>query len=249
MDVIWENPEENHRQVENELSQLSSCDLVLLPEMFNTGFSQNKEIAQPMNGLTINWMKAMARKYQLAIAGTLAIKEDGFYYNRFVWVFPNGEIDTYDKHILFTFGNEKKLFSEGNKKKTITYFGWKFQIQICYELRFPIWTCNNFSDKGYQYDVLIYPANWPVSRQKVWDTLLPARAIENQAYSLGINRVGKELSGLTYGGGTQCCFADGENILKLEDKAQTLNVSLDYEKLTNFRTKFPFAKDWGQQIL
>jgi len=187
-DIIWEDRLSNLENYQNKINQIESTDLIVLPEMFTTGFSMNpKDISETMSGETIQWMKANASKMNSAICGSIIIEEDDKYFNRFIWVNPDGSIHHYDKKHLFSFAGEDKNYTSGNNKLIIEYKGWKICPLICYDLRFPVWSRNS---EG--YDLLIYVANWPDKRKLAWKTLLTARAIENQCYVIGVNRVGKD---------------------------------------------------------
>ena len=187
-DIIWEDKVSNLKNYQNKISQIESTDLIVLPEMFTTGFSMNpKDISETMSGETIQWMKSNASKMNSAICGSIIIEEDDKYFNRFIWVNPDGSICQYDKKHLFSFAGEDKNYTAGNEKIIIEYKGWKICPLVCYDLRFPVWSRNSED-----YDLLIYVANWPTKRKLAWKSLLVARAIENQCYVIGVNRVGKD---------------------------------------------------------
>ena len=196
-DLVWEYPTENLTFFEEEINFLSeNTDLVVLPELFTTGFSMNAEkIAEKMNGKTVSWMQKMAKENSLAICGSLVIEENKKYYNRLVFVHPSGRIETYNKRHSFTLAGEEKVYTSGKESLIINYKGWKICPLICYDLRFPVWARNT-----HNYDLLIYMANWPVTRINAWDTLLKARAIENMSYVIGVNRTGKDANNYEYSG-------------------------------------------------
>ena len=194
-DLIWENPQENLMFFENKIKKLSpETDLVILPEMFTTGFTMTPEkVAETMNGKSILWMQKMANKNQLAITGSIVIKENNTYYNRLVFVHPSGKIETYDKRHLFTLAGEDQVYVSGSEKRIVHYKNWRICPLICYDLRFPAWARNTEN-----YDLLIYVANWPIKRVKAWEMLLKARSIENMCYTIGVNRVGKDANAYEY---------------------------------------------------
>ncbi|MCL4151052.1 UNVERIFIED_CONTAM: hypothetical protein GTU68_054534, partial [Idotea baltica] len=193
-ELIWENPKENRAVFEDKINQLAQVDLIILPEMFSTGFTMNpSSVAESMDGLTVQWMVKMAQSTDAAIMGSLVIKEKGHYFNRLVFAEPSGEIKQYDKRHAFTLAGEDKAYTVGQDKLIITYKDWKICPMICYDLRFPVWSRNRN-----EYDVLIYVANWPKPRILAWDTLLKARAIENMSYCVGVNRIGQDINGYEY---------------------------------------------------
>ena len=195
--LAWENPTENRAYFSSVISQLAdTVDLIVLPEMFTTGFTmQPNEVAETMGGKTMVWMKEMAAQKNAAITGSIVIKEAGNYYNRLIFMHPSGKIETYDKRHSFTLAGEHKAYTSGNQHLIVNYKGWKICPFICYDLRFPVWARNTAN-----YDVLIFMANWPVKRIKAWDILLKARAIENMSYTIGVNRVGVDANAYEYSG-------------------------------------------------
>ncbi len=240
-DIVWNNPTENRRIFTKKITSISSTiDIVVLPEMFTTGFSMHPEkSAESMNEKTVLWMRKLAKEQQLAIIGSLIIKEDKKYYNRLIFAHPNGEIDTYDKRHLFTYGGEDKVYITGNKRLIVEYKGWKICPMICYDLRFPVWSRNNDD-----YDILIYVANWPKPRISAWDTLLKARAIENMCYVIGLNRVGVDANKLEYVGHSQVLDMLGKKLINNDIEKETIfQVPLDKKKLIEIRNKFQFLND------
>jgi predicted amidohydrolase len=240
-DVCWENPVANRLKLDNLLSPLTGqTDLILLPEMFTTGFTMNaKELAEPMNGDSIDWMKSQAKKTGAALAGSLIIVENDFYYNRFLFVEPSGEIASYDKKHLFSMGGEDRYFNHGGKRVIVDYCGWRIALFICYDLRFPVW-CRSIKDA----DLILFTANWPDARKHVWQILTKARAIENQLYVAGINRTGIDGAGVYYSGESMVIDPKGEIVCKPEgesDVVATTGVSM--EELKRFRKKFPVSVD------
>jgi len=244
VDLVWENPEQNRLNFEVQIRQLSGkSDLVILPETFTTGFSMRaRDLAEPMDGPTVNWLLSLSRTTGLALGGSLIIKENGLYSNRFVFVTPGGDISHYDKRHLFTFEGESVSFTAGNKKLIVNFHGWRIAFYICYDVRFPVW-CRNVNDT----DLMIFTANWPASRNEVWKTLLKARAIENQVYVAGANRIGKDGNGISYVGESQVLNSRGELLLAPvsgSDGFFTCEISI--KELNDFRAKFPVAKDADQ---
>ncbi len=218
-------------------------ELVVLPEMFTTGFSMNVEmLAENMDGETIRWMKRIAAEQKIILTGSIIVKEEGKFYNRLVWMLPNGEYGAYDKKHLFGYGKETEFYSAGNKRLIAQVKGWKINLQICYDLRFPVWARNKNAD-GPEYDLVIYVANWPKRRSHAWKTLLTARAIENQSYVIGVNRVGKDANDLEYSGDSMIIDPLGEILYQKPDAEDVFTITLDKEQLTDIRTRFPFLKD------
>ena len=246
-ELAWENPAQNRAHFSKEIHTISSeVDLIVLPEMFTTGFTMHPEkVAETMTGKTILWLKAMAKEKNAAITGSLAIKEGTHYYNRLVFVFPNGEIQTYDKRHTFTLAGEDKIYTAGTKKRIVNYKGWKICLLICYDLRFPVWARNTEN-----YDVLLYVANWPKPRISAWDTLLKARAIENMSYCIGVNRVGVDANKNLYTGNSAVYDCLGKKISTLKpDEIKAEIVLLDKNHLVQTREKFRFLDDKDRFVL
>lgn len=240
-DIIWEDPYSNRLKLDQLLAPLrGKTDLVLLPEMFTTGFSMNaRELAENMDGKTLKWMQMQASSIGAALAGSVIIGENNHFYNRFVFVTPNGEIYTYDKRHLFSVGGEDQYFTPGNKKNVIRYNGWNIALFICYDLRFPVW-----SRTSGEADLMLFTANWPENRKNVWKTLIKARAIENQLYTAGVNRTGRDGSGVAYFGGSAVIDPKGKKITRLPDRSDmVVTTSLSMEELLRFRAKFPVSRD------
>ena len=240
-DLFWENPTKNLAYFEDKINNLSeNIDLVVLPEMFTTGFTMNPEkVAEKMNGITISWMQKMASEKQIAITGSLVIQEDKKYYNRLVFVHPSGKIETYDKRHSFTLAGENKVYTSGNKKLIIAYKGWRICPLICYDLRFPVWARNTEN-----YDLLIFMANWPVTRIKAWNILLKARAIENMSYVIGVNRTGKDANKYKYSGNSLIVDYLGETISSLsENETGLISFTIDKDHQNKMREKLGFLND------
>ena len=221
---------------------MEEVDLIVLPEMFVSGFTMNpKAVAETMNGETIAWLQHLAKAKDCAITGSLVIEENGKYYNRLVFVYPNGELKTYDKRHLFTLAGEDKVYTAGKEKLIIEYKGFRICPLICYDLRFPVFA-RNVED----YDVLLYVANWPKPRINAWDILLKARAVENMSYAIGVNRIGKDENELEYVGHSQAVDFLGNYLLEPQETDGVFIVELDKEKLLETRSKLAFLEDKDQ---
>ena len=241
-DIVWENKQENLRRLHEKLETLrGTTEIVVLPEMFSTGFSmQSKILAEPNSGETITTLKRWTSQLQLAICGSYIATDNGQFYNRAFFLTPKGEEFYYDKRHLFRMGREAEHFSAGDKRLIIPYRGWNIRLLVCYDLRFPVWSRN--INNG--YDLLIYVANWPVARRLAWDTLLRARALENQCYVCGVNRTGTDGYHLEYNGGSKVYSAYGEEVASLPDGQEGMaTVTLNMASLNQFRDKFPVWKD------
>ena len=240
-DLAWENPIENIQNFETKINEFDKAvDIIVLPEMFTSGFTmQPNHVAESMNGTTVLWMQNIAKEKQLAITGSLVIKENGNYYNRLLFVHPSGKIDYYDKRHSFTLAGEHKAYNSGNKKIIIDYKGWKICPLICYDLRFPVWARNTES-----YDLLIYMANWPITRIKAWETLLKARAIENMCYTIGVNRIGIDANDYKYSGNSIIVDFLGEEISNLQpNKYWFIYFTLNKKEQNKVRNKLGFLND------
>jgi predicted amidohydrolase len=241
-DLVWENPDENLAYFTKEIQTIDeNVDLIVLPEMFTTGFSMNAKIlAEEVNGRSLKWMQQTAQEKQACVTGSIIIIEKDNYYNRLYWVFPDQTVETYNKKHLFTLAKEQETYTAGKEKRIVTYKGWKFCPLICYDLRFPVWARNTED-----YDVLLYIANWPEKRTAAWDALLKARAIENMAYCVGVNRVGKDGNGYPYSGHSAIYDALGNRITKSDNHHEifTETHQLIYKDLQNTRKKLGFLRD------
>ena len=244
---VWEDKKENIKHFEELLAEVAETDIIVLPEMFHTGFTMNaKKFAEDMKkSSAISWLQSMAVQKNAAIYTSFIAKEDDFYFNRGVFVEPSGKYTHYDKRKLFTLAGEEKVFKAGHVKTRVNYKGWKIQLQICYDLRFPEITRNGLQDhKSAKFDALLYVANWPEKRNTHWKALLTARAIENQCYVVGVNRVGEDGKGLTYSGDSAVINSYGETIGKVKahkEKVKTVVLSADH--LAEVRTQLQFLKD------
>lgn len=241
LDLIWENPAANRAKIDEWLIEMKiRPDIVFLPEMFSTGFSMRADFfAESMEGETLSWMKKRSNEYQLALCGSLAIRDGEMFYNRLLFVEPNGIVHFYDKRHLFKMGNEHLNYQSGSERLIITYKGWRICPLICYDLRFPVWSRNRN-----EYDILVYSANWPQSRNDVWNTLLKARAIENQSYVVGINRVGIDGAAINYSGNSLLIDPRGHILGQTNDNVEDIICcNFSYNKLVKFRTNFPVLND------
>lgn len=241
-DIIWENKQENLRLLREKLLPLrGTTEIVVLPEMFSTGFTmKSRELAEPVSGITVRILKELAADFQLALCGSFICSERSNYYNRAFFITPEGEEFYYDKRHLFRMGNEAEYFSSGNNKLIISYRGWNICLLVCYDLRFPVWSRN----VNNEYDLLIYVASWPQARRLAWDTLLCARALENMCYVCGVNRIGVDGNKLIYNGGSVVFSAKGEVLASVPDGEEGVEtVSLSLISLQQLRDKFPVWKD------
>ncbi|TXD83706.1 amidohydrolase [Subsaximicrobium wynnwilliamsii] len=239
-DLVWENADQNRINFSNQMTSiLEPVDLIILPEMFTTGFSMNPEsIYETMNGNTVSWLQELAIQKEAAITGSIVIKENENYYNRLLFVTPNGHIEHYDKKHTFTLAGENKVYSAGSKLLSIDYLGWKIRPLVCYDLRFPVWSRNTN-----EYDILIYVANWPKVRIAAWDALLKARAIENMSYCIGVNRVGLDGNNHEYSGHSAVYDVMGERIDSISEEKEIAIVTLDKDHIATQRAKLGFLKD------
>ena len=238
--LAWEQPETNRKFIEEYfLNEATDFDLFVLPEMFTSGFTMHPEkISETMQGETISWLKKLAKIKNCAITGSLVIHENDNYYNRMVFVHPSGKIDAYDKRHLFTLAGEEKVYTKGNEKAIVNYNNWNICIQICYDLRFPV-----FARNVENYDLLLYVANWPKVRIMAWDALLKARAIENMTYTIGVNRIGTDANALEYTGHSKVIDFLGSEILSCESESGVFIIEIDKNQQTQTRQKMNFLND------
>lgn len=244
---MWEDKEANLKYYSEALEAMNIAKrVVVLPEMFTTGFSMTpRPLAETMDGTTLQWMKMAAAKYKCILAGSLIIEDGGKFYNRFVWMQPDGKHWHYDKRHLFAYAGEDKEYSRGGQRTIVSVNGWKICLAVCYDLRFPVWLRNQKSE----YDVLVIAANWPERRSLAWRTLLQARAIENQCYVIGINRIGRDGNDMDYNGGSSVFDPLGAVLLQLDEHQQSGKIDLDKEALENARLSLPFLKDADDFLL
>ena len=246
-DLRWEDSQGNREHFDQLLKEVPlETELVLLPETFNTAFPVDPvQFAEKPEGPTMNWMRAKAQELNAVISGTLLLNIDGHYHNSLVWMRPDGSYELYHKRHTFTLGGENLPVERGSESLVVELNGWRIKPMVCYDIRFPVWSKNHYQDGQYEYDLGIYLANFPASRMNVWNTLLQARAIENQAYFIGVNRVGDDHEGVHYSGCSQVINVKGEVIsMAKTDMESVVPIVLDYEKLQSFREKFPVGKDW-----
>lgn len=244
-DLHWKNKIANLAMLEEKIWEINQkTDLIILPEMFPTGFTMDaSELAEPMNLVVTKWMKQMAVQTGSVITGSAIIQEGGKFFNRLLWVSPDGTVRHYDKRHLFRMAEEEKTFSAGEKLPIFSLNGWKICPQVCYDLRFPVWSRNHRKDDEAAYDLIFYVASWPAVRISAWDSLLPARAIENLSYCIGVNRVGDDGTGISYNGHTAAYDFKGTRISFLEELDQFQMVILEAGKLDEYRNKFPAWMD------
>lgn len=238
-DIVWADPQSNRSHIEALLEGVKNPDIVVLPEMFSTGFATTPEgIAENWPTESLEWMKTKAAGMDCAFAGSIATFENGKYYNRFAFVKPDGSVTLYDKHHLFTYGGEDKRFTAGMKREVVEWRGVRFLLAVCYDLRFPVWLRNRKD-----YDALICVASWPSPRRKAWDALVRARAIEDQCFVLAVNRVGKDPS-CVYSGGTALVDPYGNTMIAAEDERESvIEGEIDLAGLEAFRKSFPVLND------
>lgn len=243
--LYWKDKVANLAMLEEKLWGIENgVDLIILPEMFPTGFSMDAaELAEPMNLNICKWMRQMAEQKNATIAGSAIIQVDGKYYNRLLWVNPSGIIQHYDKRHLFRMADEDQSFSPGERLPIFELNGWKICPQVCYDLRFPIWSRNRMVDGELGYDLIFYVASWPAARVSAWDSLLPARAIENLAYSIGVNRVDKDGNGILYNGHSAAYDFKGNQLDFLGEDEKIIVLTLDAQALDSYREKFPAWMD------
>lgn len=260
--LVWENKIANLQALEKKINGLEEkTEIIVLPEMFSTGFSmQSQLLAETMEGETVQWMKEVAAKYKVILTGSIIIEEEGNFYNRLIWMLPNGQFGSYDKRHLFGLAEEDKYYTAGNKRLIASVKGWKINLQICYDLRFPVWARNRVvevhgsAEKSVsielpaneltpEYDILIYVANWPERRNHAWKTLLCARAIENQCYVIGVNRVGRDGNNINHSGNSLVIDPLGEVLYHMAHDEDIFTITLEREHLQDVRNKFPFWKD------
>ena len=225
------------------LKTIENTDIIVFPETFTTGFPADpNEFAEEIGGTTMQWMEKIAREKNCAVCGTIILKNNGFY-NSFIWMEPDGKYYLYNKRHLFTMGGEIGL-NRGEERITIEYKGWRIRPFVCYDMRFPVWNRNSFKDGKYEYDLAIFTAEWPEKKSEVWNTLLRARAIENQAYIVGVNRVGIDDSDIKYRGESMILNMKGRVVAQASEGECVVNGEVNMEDLTAFRNYFIVANDW-----
>ncbi|RVU00615.1 amidohydrolase [Mucilaginibacter limnophilus] len=239
--LFWENTDKNLQNITLRLSSIrEKTDLIILPEMFNTGFTMNAAaLAETMDGKTVKWMHDTAKKFDCVVTGSVIITEGGKFYNRLIWMRPDGTYDTYDKRHLFAMGKEHETYAPGSKKLIVELKGWKICPVICYDLRFPVWLRNVDAE----YDLLIVVANWPERRALHWRTLIPARAVENQSYVIGVNRVGHDGNQVYHSGDSTCIDPNGKVVYYKRDEEDMYTFTIIAHELELARRAMPFLKD------
>lgn len=242
----WEDIAANLAMFDQKIEAIKErTEVILLPEMFSTGFSmQPEKLAEKMDGSAVQWMKQKAKQKNAIIGGSLIIEEDGEYYNRFIWMLPNGQYGVYNKRHRFGFAGEDNHYAAGEKRIIAQVKGWKICLTICYDLRFPVWSRNTIKEDGQpEYDVLVNVANWPERRNVPWRALLQARAIENQCYMIGVNRVGNDGNDIYHSGDSSIIDPVGEIVYHKAHDEDVFTYTLSRQHLTELRGKFPFMKD------
>jgi len=238
--LLWEKIEENLQNFSQKIKPFKGqTDLIILPEMFSTGFSMHpSRVAEPMDGKTMQWLAEQAKQADAVVTGSFIATENGEYFNRLIWMQPDGKFYKYDKKHLFTLAKEHESYAAGTERLIVEWKGWKICPLICYDLRFPVWSRNNVG-----YDLLIYMASWPTPRINAWQTLLAGRAIENQTYTIGVNRVGEDENQLNYSGASSIVDYTGKTMYCAFDQEAVFTASLNFEKQKKFRTKLNFLAD------
>lgn len=238
-ELHWQDGAANRNNLGSMMEDLPETDLVVIPETFASGFTMNSaEVAEPMNGPSVTWMRERAKSGNYAVTGSLVIQEGAYVYNRMLFATPEGDLHWYDKRHLFRMAEEHENYTPGKVRLTVTYRGWRICPLVCYDLRFPVWSRNRDD-----YDLLLYVANWPKPRVNAWSTLLAARAIENLSFVVGVNRIGEDGNGVTYPGESAAYDYLGKPLAELGDKKGKATVTLDAAGLAKFRDRFPVHLD------
>ncbi len=256
--LYWHDPVANRAMLEERIFNLDEpTDLIVLPEMFTTGFTMDaRVVVEPMNLTTFRWMKQMAAQTGAVVTGSYVVKEAGHFFNRLIWMQPNGQFDTYDKRHLFRMAGEDAVYTAGTQRIVKEWKGWRICPLICYDLRFPVWSRNvsqelnpeqaankQSSGSDFDYDLLLYVANWPAARRNAWNVLLQARAIENLSYVVGVNRVGTDGNGHPYSGDSAVIDFKGDVLFRQADSEVVHHQTLSLDELRAFREKFPANRD------
>lgn len=250
-DLTWEDKEANLRLLEKKILSLTGpAEVVVLPEMFSTGFTMKPEFfAESMDGPTVSWMRRIAADKRVIVTGSLIIREGDDYFNRMVWMQPNGVYGYYDKRHRFAYAGEDQCYTAGRGRLIVSVKGWRVLPLVCYDLRFPVWsrqtppTTHDGIDGDLEYDLLLYVANWPQRRSPAWKTLLQARAIENQCFVVGVNRIGNDGNGIYHSGDSGIIGPLGEVLYDAADREEVFSLTLQKETLTRVRQHFPFWRD------
>ena len=248
-DLVWEDKAANLQRLEQQILSIKEpTEVVVIPEMFSTGFSMRPEaLAEPMDGPTVNWMRDVAARRKIILTGSVIIGEEGNFFNRLIWMLPNGEMGCYDKRHRFAYAGENEHYTAGHKRLIASVKGWRILLLVCYDLRFPIWSRQtpvaDAGDPDLEYDCIIYVANWPERRSLAWKTLLQARAIENQAYVIGVNRVGNDGNNIYHSGDSMIIGPLGQTLYHGFGKEEVFTLTLQKNELDEVRQKFPFWRD------
>ena len=248
-DIIWENIDANLEKLSGVISGIEpEAELIVLPEMFATGFTMNvKKCAEKEDGRIVKWMKEEAAQRKCVLTGSVLTEDEGRYFNRMFWMKPDGSYETYDKRHLFRMGKEHLTMSQGTQRKIVELNGWRVNLQICYDLRFPVWSKNRFIDGKYEYDLLLYVANWPLVRKDAYMSLLTARAIENQCYVVWVNRSGFDGNDIEHSGDSMIVDPYGKIVAQAgPGEEQLVTGILSKQKLDDFRNKFTVGMDWDE---
>ena len=241
--LYWEDRGANLAMLEEKIRRIPHTEVVVLPEMFSTGFSmRSAELAERMDGRTVTWMKELAAAKRVIITGSVIIEEENEYFNRLLWVLPDGRVGQYDKRHLFGYAGEHEKYSPGNKRLVASVKGWRINLQVCYDLRFPVWARQEMLEMP-EYDILLYVANWPERRIQAWKTLLQARAIENQCYTIGLNRVGNDGNNIYHSGDSMVVDPLGEILYHKKDEEDVCTITLQKDHLIEVRERYPFLDD------
>lgn len=247
----WGDREKNLAHLSGKLEHIPPTDLIILPEMFTTGFITDPTgVTEEMDGPVMHWMREMASRKKACLMGSLNMKVGEKYFNRLICMAPDGNFTQYDKRHLFRMGGEDKQFTRGNKRGIFAVKGWNILPLICYDLRFPVWCKNTFSGGKHAFDLLICVANWPEVRSQAWSLLLRARSIDNQCYAIGVNRVGNDGNGVSHSGNSAVVDPRGKVISNIEPHAETVvTMNLKHDELDDFRAAFPVGHDWDEFII
>lgn len=244
--IIWEDKESNIYLIEELINKINyDCDVIVLPEMFTTGFSMNaNKLAETMEGDSVKWMKNVAKTKNAVITGSLIINDNNYFRNRLLWITPKGEISFYDKRHSFGLAGETKYYHNGSNVVIFNYKNWKIMASICYDLRFPVWLKNH-----YDYHLILNVANWPQVRSEHWNSFVKTRAIENQSFLIAVNRVGTDAEGRKYSGDSSIVDFDGNILSSASNSESIISANLNMQNLLKFRYDFPFLKDQDKFVL
>jgi len=252
--IFWENPERNAAYYEKMIKRTSpATEIVVFPEAFTTGFTMNASRLPQLTAFPVDeWLAEKANTYRKVIVAGAFVRDNGRYYNRLFWVQPDGTVYHYDKRHLFSHGGENRIFTPGNRRVTISYGDLRFNLQICYDLRFPVWCANTYdrASDTYGYDVQIFVANWPAKRRHAYLPLIRGRAVENQAFVLWVNRVGRDGNYMIHSGDTRVVHPSGEVVALVKSHTEgILEYDLDPKEITEFRRNFPLGPDWDEYLI